>query len=263
MTKDGQNVCELCIPYLLGECSAEEREQYERHLRSCPHCRREFPELRRTWRMLPLEMEPVEVPADLKAEVMNAVFAQRAGRPPADSFAGAEPDGPVKRLPAEAAEGKKRFWRKYGFAAAILPLFIASVVWNFALLAEKGAGNASAAPAQIVSFKPFETASPAFASAKGIACILDQRNRKKLVLYLYNLPATKDSEAYQVWLMRNGQRRNAGAFRVGNDGLGVLVADLRPGEGFDSVGVTLEPNADGMEPRGRKVAGAPIRSDGT
>jgi hypothetical protein len=53
--------------------------------------------------------------------------------------------------------------------------------------------------------------------------------------------------------MRDGRRSNAGTFRVDDSGLGVLTVGIRPDERFDTVGVTLEPDAGGTEPRGRKV----------
>jgi len=263
MQKNDKNLCELCVSYLLGECSAEERAIFELHLTSCLACRQELQELRSVWRMLPLEMEEVEVPADLKAKVMNAVFSHDrdqggATMESSDPRPGQSGSEDKSGLAAAPSIRKKRLWRSYGLVAALVPLLVASVIWNVVLLKEKTEITRPDVPAQIVSLKPFEAASPAYASSKGMACILQQKDQRKLVVYLYNLPATKGNEAYQVWLVRDGHRSNAGTFRVGNDGLGVLIMDIRPGDRFDSVGVTLEPDAAGTEPRGSKVVGAPL-----
>ena len=98
----------------------------------------------------------------------------------------------------------------------------------------------------------------AFARSKGTACILQQGDHTNLVIYLYNLPATKGSETYQVWMLQDGRQSNAGTFRVGDDGLGVLVTEMRPEDRFDSIGVTLEPNASGTKPRRNAVISAPL-----
>jgi hypothetical protein len=230
-------------------------------LTSCAACRQELQELRRVWGMLPLVMEEVEVPADLKAEVMNAVFShdREQGSAAVESSLPDQSGGEVGGGPAAASPGgKNRFRRRYGLAAALVPLLLASVIWNLVLLKEKAESARPDAPAQIVSIEAFEAASPAFAFSKGMVCILEQNDQRKLVVYLYNLPATRGDEAYQVWLLRDGHRGNAGTFRVGDDGFGVLVMDIRPDDRFDSVGVTLEPDAAGTQPRGSKVAGAPL-----
>ena len=261
MHEKGKDLCELCVHYLLGECTPDERAAFERHLTSCAACRQEMQELRRVWEMLPLVEEEAEVPADLKAEVMNAVFANERDQGLAaseSSFPGQSGGEAGSGSAAASPVRKKRFWRRYGLAAALIPLLLASVIWNLVLLQEKAGSARSDAPAQIVLIEAFEAASPAFASSKGMVCIVQQNDQRKLVVYLYNLPATRGDEAYQVWLLRDGFRGNAGTFRVGEDGFGVLIMDIRPDDRFDSVGVTLEPDAAGTEPRGSNVVGAPL-----
>ena len=136
-------------------------------------------------------------------------------------------------------------------------MIIASFVWNILLLQEKTLVQPQAdVPAQILSLMPLKPASAAFASSKGVACILQQGDRRQLVVYLYELPATRGSEAYQVWMLQDGVRSNAGTFRVQDNGLGVLILDMRPEQRFDAIGVTLEPDAVGSAPRGSKVVGS-------
>ncbi len=179
-----------------------------------------------------MEMEQVEVPADLKDEVMNAIF-QKSPR---------------------LEKSKKRWFWNYGVVAALVPLLFISVVWNIVLLKEKGAAP-SVSSSQVVSLMPLKPAAVEFESTKGMACILQQGDRRKLVVYLYGLPANKGNEAYQVWMIKDGQRSNAGTFRVKVDGFGVLSLDMRPQEQFDAIGVTLEPDDAGTAPRGSKVVG--------
>ena len=247
MRKNEGHLCELCVSYMLGECSAEERRAFERHLADCPSCREELRELREAWEALPWEMDVVEAPADLKAEVMSAVLSGGGG--------------PERASAAAPHEGKRMLRRLRALTAAVAvlaALLVASAVWNAVLLYGNRGRAESGVPARIVSLQPFEAASPAYASSRGMACILQQDDRKTLVVYLYNLPATRGSEAYHVWLSRDGVRSSAGTFRVGDDGFGVLIMEIRPGDRFDAVGVTLEPDAAGTEPRGSRVVGAAL-----
>ncbi|MEH7747796.1 zf-HC2 domain-containing protein, partial [Neobacillus drentensis] len=60
------------VSYLIGEVSEVDRMKIERHLVNCPSCTKGIQEMQEAWSMLPYEFEDVEVPADLKDEVMNA-----------------------------------------------------------------------------------------------------------------------------------------------------------------------------------------------
>src|SRR6478609_5331239 len=65
--------CSYMINYLTGECTEWERAAFERHLRTCVSCSEELPDLQAVWQSLPYQMEEVEVPLDLKEQVMEAI----------------------------------------------------------------------------------------------------------------------------------------------------------------------------------------------
>ena len=73
----------------------------------------------------------------------------------------------------------------------------------------------------------------------------------RLVVQASDLPALSGNEAYQVWLIKDGQPINAGTFLSG-DGKGALTYTMEPGD-YDMVAITLEPDAEGDQPRGRMV----------
>ena len=243
MQNKDQILCDLCVSYLLGECSAEERAMFEHHVTYCTSCRQELQDMSFAWQMLPLGAEQVEVPSDLKAEAMNAIFSHDQEESNEDTSGLA-----AARLPR-----KKRFLWRTGLVAALILLLIASGVWNILLQNDRKELARMDVPAQIVSIQPLRATDSAFARSKGTACILQKGDRTNLVINLYNLPATKGSETYQVWMRRDGHPSNAGTFRVGDDGLGVLITEMRPEDRFDSIGVTLEPDTNGMKPRRKAV----------
>jgi len=253
MLGDDKNICSLCVPYMLGECSEDERSAFADHLRSCASCQRELRELRRVWNALPWGMDEVEPPEDLKREVMEAIFSDER-----DSVSQKQPSNRKRQRSATKLPAVRRKSLGSMIAAAIIPLLVLSVVYNVVLFRKINSQrtDTAAMPAQIATYVPLQAEHPDFESARGVACVVRQGDRSTLVVYLFGLPATQGNEAYQVWLMRDGRRSNAGTFRVDDNGLGVLTVDMRPEERFDTVGVTLEPDTGGTEPRGRKVVGS-------
>lgn len=79
-------------------------------------------------------------------------------------------------------------------------------------------------------------------------------------MYLYvwavGLGPLAGDQVYHLWLLKDGQRTSGGTFRVNSDGLGGVATHIPAGVQFDAVGITLEPDARGMTPRGQKVLGA-------
>lgn len=88
-------------------------------------------------------------------------------------------------------------------------------------------------------------------NASGMAAMVQDDTGTRLVVQASDLPALSGSEAYQVWLIKDGQPINAGTFLSG-DGKGALTYTMEPGD-YDMVAITLEPDAEGDQPRGRMV----------
>ena len=81
----------------------------------------------------------------------------------------------------------------------------------------------------------------------------------KGLLCVYDLPALPDDRTYQAWLVRDGQRTNAGTFRVSGDGYGVLLVRAgQPLESFDSLGITEEPAGGSAAPTGPRLMGGKL-----
>ncbi|WP_051506837.1 anti-sigma factor [Saccharibacillus sacchari] len=88
-------------------------------------------------------------------------------------------------------------------------------------------------------------------NASGMAAMVQDDTGTRLVVQASDLPALSGNEAYQVWLIKDGQPINAGTFLSG-DGKGALTYTMEPGD-YDMVAITLEPDAEGDQPRGRMV----------
>lgn len=235
-----QNSCSFSdnlVSYLIGEASTEERDVIKGHLLTCSSCLKDMGELQEAWSLIPYKFDDVEVPSDLKEEVMNSIFS-------------------VKNTPKPVARSReiKRFYL-YGCAAAIFLLALVGLTWNNMILRNQlnEATSPSSSPTRIIQVFNLTSATP---STEGKAWLYQQGDKKQLVFQLQGLADTKGTEAYQVWLIHEGNRRSAGVFHVDDQGNGVLTYEIKETEApFEAIGISLEPDANGTQPRGQKVLG--------
>jgi hypothetical protein len=93
--------------------------------------------------------------------------------------------------------------------------------------------------------------------AKGMVTILIDNTGTHLVVQAEKLPELKGNQAFQVWLLKDNKPVNAGTF-LSQNGNGALYYTFEP-KGYDTVAITLEPDAHGKEPRGIVILSAPIK----
>lgn len=93
-------------------------------------------------------------------------------------------------------------------------------------------------------------------AAQGWAAVYTVEGEHYVLLSVNGLPPLSGEQAYQAWLIRDGKRTNAGTFLVDRMGRGGLVYRTEQPFEFQALGITLEPDALGDQPRGTKVLGA-------
>lgn len=246
MNRPGASACEGLIDYVVGLGSDVERKRFERHLASCRTCKEEAANWRDVWERLSEDVELVDPPADLKAEVLDSVLRE-----------------PTKPATAPIARPKPRPWRNASVVACALLLAAAAfLAGRLTGETETRTANAAAATTTIDSLFRLtaQQESGLFADrdrAYGVACFVRAGKDERLVVYLFDAPATKGSEAYQVWLWRGDRRTSAGTLTVGDAGIGILTLPVKDGyDTVDAVGVTLEPDPHSAAPRGPKAFGS-------
>ncbi|MNI18621.1 Anti-sigma-W factor RsiW [compost metagenome] len=236
-----ERVCDKLIDYLSGECTKEERKSFESHLTYCTSCRQELAELQNVWEALSLDMEQIEPPQDLKEQIMAA--AKAAPKPKKSLVYGN--------------------WLKplIAVGAAVL-IFFSGSLWHNSFTKDQpmtwpSIENALIAPSsQIVKLNMLKAEASEKEHAYGVACIVENGGNKQFVVYVFGAQATKENEAYQVWLLRDGVRSSAGTFQVDEKGIGLLSMVIDSDElVYDRIGITLEPDEKGNQPRGPKVFG--------
>ncbi|PGL70608.1 anti-sigma factor [Bacillus sp. AFS055030] len=226
------------VSYMLGEVTEEEKLLFEEHILNCERCRLEVQEMEEAWNVIPLTLDDVEIPTDLKEEVMNYIF------PPNHSTA----KNSIVHL--------RKFL--YGLAAAIILFSFVGLLWNNLHLKQELAqvSKKAISPTDVVQVYSLRSTNPAVNLARGDAWVYKKGSQKQIVFKLRGLETTKGTEAYQAWLIHDGKRRSAGTFHVDKNGNGFLSYVLKENDqSFEAIGISLEPDANSIQPRGKKILG--------
>lgn len=244
-----KNKCENLSLFIIDQLSEHEKKQFEDHLHTCAQCRNEVNSLQETWQMLSYDIEETEVPDSLISEVMNFVFDKK----PMSAQAYKQPSF-LEKFKAILA---KHFSPLSAGVMAVLTIGFIGLLWNNLQLNDSltAIENKASSPSKIVRTIDLKGQDLA-ASASGIAYLLqDGQNSSHLIIELNNMPMTEKDEVYQVWLLKDGNRQNAGVLKPDQNGNGLITYQLPKDHTFDDIGITLEPNAGNMQPKGQKVMG--------
>ncbi|GAX91418.1 anti-sigma factor [Effusibacillus lacus] len=251
------HTCSQCLSYLFGQLSDQERELFEAHLPECEDCRHEIAELQLVTDALPYTAEPVPVPDNLKERTLRTAFAAKA------PFTQNKPESQGYLPPSSGGSAWRSFVaNRYGklVMGLVAGLTVALGV-SFWQISEYQAQLQTAPNNKPASTTKVERSFPLYAAgdtskALGTAYLTETANGIQLVVQVQNVSPLSGEQAYQVWLLKNGQRQNAGTFRVNDKGEGVLIYAMDSTKpDFDNIGITKEPDANGTSPRGPKVMG--------
>jgi hypothetical protein len=240
-----QRLCDHLIEYITDQLNEMDQLRYERHLDSCASCRQEVFELQEVWESMPYTTDMVDPPTDLKDKVMSEIFSQ--------------PQRAFKPFPKHHTS-RSSYWF-YSICTAMIISIIIGTIWNYQLTEERQLADQSQMaqidqPSVIEKLFPLSTETDTISNkAFGVACIVKQGDYSELVVYVLNAKKNQGDEAYQVWLLHNSERMNAGTFQIGDNGVGVLTYQMKQEANFDAIGITLEPDSKGNTPRGRKIFG--------
>ncbi|MEK3887837.1 anti-sigma factor [Bacillus sp. FSL K6-3431] len=230
--------CGNLLSYIAEELDEKTKKAFVEHLPLCPECTREYDQMTEAWSSLKWDFEDMEAPASLKSEVMDFVFDQ-------------DPKASVKKVKWG------RFIRRQ-FTPAVSVIMLASLFLIIALVYSN-----NQLKKELVAMSPLIEVpttlllqSTGDTNTDGAALIVQHGEVRSLVIQIRNLPSLQGSEVYQVWLLKDGERSNAGVFKPDETGAGVLTYSLAQNEQFDQIGITKEPDANGTEPRGKKVIGS-------
>jgi anti-sigma-K factor RskA len=221
--------------YLLGALDEIERAAFEEHLAGCPACREEVDQLRPAAQALPVSVEPMAPPPELKARIMAEVERE------AELLAAAGPE-------ADRPQARTRR-RLHLRVPRLVPVAVAVALLVVGVAIGVGATALRGGPERTVA---------AEVSAPGATVSLEVNGQEGRLL-ARDLPAPPSGRVYQVWLKRDGHapEPTAALFVPSRDGAATASV---PGtmEGIDQVMVTDEPDGGSPQPTGDLLAVADL-----
>jgi anti-sigma-K factor RskA len=218
--------------YLLDALTPEEASRFEAHMAACERCQADARWLGAAAEALPVSVEQVEPPPELRERLLQVVRREAA----------------VTREAARArpATARARLWRPFG--AALRPataLAAASVVVAAGLAGYLIRGEEE--PKATTVQAQFTPAAP---SARATVV----RTNGSAILRVDRLPVQRPGHVYQVWLRPRGTTRvePSTLFVVRPDGRGSAAIP----EGLEDVGevmVSMEPSGGSRRPSSKPV----------
>jgi anti-sigma-K factor RskA len=217
---DDQHVTDQLPGLALGIVELRLERRLRAHISRCAECRQELAALEDTVGTIALGLAAAEPPAGLEERIMARVPARR--------------------------------WQPRTVLAAVAAVLMVVLAagnvaqWLRAAPREQARGVTGFTTVVLVGVN---TAQGAFGTV-----VLDGRGESG-VLAMRDLPRLDTAHQYQLWLIRDGDRRSGGVFSVDEEGYGALLlkvpADFRD---FTSLGISIEPAGGSPGPTGARVA---------
>ncbi len=238
---DNAHVLDLLPAYALGSLDAEEASRVEQHLLSCLICRSEANAFQVVTEQLSFAAPVVAPPPDLKDRLMQRVRTAQPGQ----------------RLPAQAS---KRPWLArllpvWGVASLCVMIALAGL--NLFLWQRLERSELFMSPE---GMRAVPLNSPDVVSrATGFVLISEDGDNGALVVD--GLPHLDESQQYQVWLVRDGQRTSGAIFSTDERSYGGTRIRV-PGSllEYSAVSITVEPSGGSPQPTGAVVLGGPLHT---
>jgi anti-sigma-K factor RskA len=233
--------------YLLGALVGAERTQFEAHLAGCAQCRDDVAALRVVTQALPLAVEPVAPPPQLRERLMETVRAE------ADLL---HATGPAADRPRPVPKRRTQRWfgRPFAIAGAAAALVVGVGV---------GFGLGSATDDEpetrtVVQVRTVQAEVDPATAPRGAAFIV-MRNGVA-TLRVRGLPQPPRGYVYEVWLLRRGAAAPSptdALFGVSRtDGSGRIA--LPSVRGVEAVLVTAEPAGGSPAPTSQPFINASL-----
>jgi anti-sigma-K factor RskA len=229
-----EHVFDLLPAYALGCLDREDDLRVAEHLAACKLCRGELEGYRALVADLPFAVAESDPPPNLKEAIL-----QRARR--AKGIKPAAPKMPLWQR-----------WTSWSMVSLVLILVFGAsnlLLWGRLNMLESR---------QRTSLKTVllqgTTSAP---NATGLLVISLDGTHGTLVVD--QLPVLSESQQYQLWLIRDGQRTSGGVFSVDEKGYkGMYIKSPEPLDSYMGFGITVEPAGGSGGPTGDKVLGGDL-----
>lgn len=230
------HVLDLLPAYTIGSLEADEISRVEEHLLSCWICRDESHTFEAITDELGFAVPVADPSSDLKDRLMQRVESRRAKAPERASRPAPAPPFWERLLPAW---GLASLFLIVGLAASSLILWQRINNLEFAT----APGGMRAVPLSATDDAP---------SATGFVLMSEDGDDGALIVD--GLPPLGESQQYQLWLIRDGQRTSGAVFSTDEKSYGgTRIRAPRSLLEYSAVGITIEPAGGSPEPTGKQV----------
>jgi len=228
------HVLELLPAYALGCLEQDEAVRVAEHLSLCPMCSAELAAYEKTVDQLSLAVSEASPPAALKQRLMKQIR-------------------PASASPAWWQSLLGLFRRSAPAWGAISLVLVVALVTSNVLLWQQA--NRAEQPGGMQVFALHNTnAAP---NATGI--IIMSPDGEYGTIVVDGLPELDESQQYQLWLIRDGQRTSGGVFTVEHGGYGAMeIYAPEPLSIYSAFGITVEPAGGSPGPTGPQVLGSEL-----
>jgi anti-sigma factor RsiW len=228
--------CDHLFDYYNQHLNESDKAAFEKHLENCEDCREALVELHQLNEFLPYASEPINPPEGLEEQVFANIE---------ESTVPFRKDKPQRR------------WL-FPAAAAVLALSLLGNAYMFTQIQKEEEIQEQAVIDQVTQYVELAAVT---GNAKGTASIIKQGEQSSLVVQASQLEDLTKDQVYQVWLIKDEKPQRAGTFVTGQDGKGSVIFKMNEEfarKDWDTVAITLEPDANSQLPQGEIVLASEI-----
>ncbi len=228
--------------YVLDALEPSERVSFESHLRNCAKCQAEVAELLPVVDLLPLAVDAVEPPQELKARLMSAIADDRSEKPALVPLTGGAP-------PRRSRPLLSRGEALLGLVAAVI--IAALGIWNHQLQNQIDSQKQSIAYQQDVNRAILSGASVAQLAATSAgsaaqATMVQPKDGGSPYLLVGNLPAAPNNKVYELWYIRGATPHAVKVFHYSGSSPSI-VPIAQPIASHTVAAITIEPGPQGSK----------------
>jgi anti-sigma-K factor RskA len=233
------HVLDLLPAYALNSLDPEEANQVEEHLSSCLICRAESNSFQTAADQLSFAASDAAPSPDLKNRLMQRVQSAR-------------PQPPIPVQPS-ARSWLERLLPAWSLASSFL--IIVLVGFNLLLWQRLNHLEVVTSPGKMRAV-PLSASDPA---SRATGFVLISADGDSGALVVDGLPPLGESQQYQLWLIRDGQRTSGAIFSTDEKNYGGTRIRA-PGSllEYTAADITIEPKGGSPKPTGTKVLGGPL-----
>ncbi|MCL6603263.1 MAG: anti-sigma factor [Paenibacillus sp.] len=279
MDKELNEYCQWAELYALGGLDEHDIQLFENHLSECVDCQEQLKELKTIIDVLPLAAYEITPPEGMKKRVLGRVLAVggisedtlEIGKDidlkpdviepesiVSSSLSPSIPEFSIKKYPAPSKKNARLriLCAALAATAAALAIYSGALQQNVnGLRKELALVNSPSRELKVNEAVVLDPAAQDIV-ARGLATIVIDTKGTHLLVQAEKLPELTGSEAFQVWLIKGDVKKNAGTF-LATKGTGAMYYTFDP-QDYDTVAITLEPDGQGEQPRGRIILAAEI-----